>query len=524
MTSLFISADGHSKDDGDQYEQDGDKDLRGRTNKFIYLTSRPLLASQIFIPNSLSRSATMISIGGGERKDASEGNAANSERSYRGDDLTASASKLSPNPYGHHHCLRVSVSDQECKEFEISFPPNGPLGITFEWAVDPAGWPIVIDSEKLDIVDPVTAGFRPRTTAGEISLPTAPRGILQRPRSATLPDNRRELSFTRTVACSGGSTPTLPRISLPLAALPALPTSSTTKSTESLVPHVLRIRSFPSFFSGSPTLAERNSPTPNPVADGSSAAGAVVEHKRSINAQGPTKEKQPADRPAAETESRRTTGPSAGRDILCVGDVLVQVNGKPVAGPAARRAGILSFQDAVNVVAAVTEMKEDGGGRGPRILKFRRAAQSSLPPSRHPPAFVTLPPAKSPRKKERAFGLLERNAANKVQGNVWRAGSADSTDTSDGSSRSGLREEFPLKSSGWSADSNVRGDETRRDQSERKLILESRSTTSRGTSNGSSGDRSIAGRRRKKDRTASESLRTVLNSLSWAERIKPQPR
>ncbi|CAM9183903.1 unnamed protein product, partial [Hapterophycus canaliculatus] len=90
-------------------------------------------------------------------------------------------------------------------------------------------------------------------------------------------------------------------------------------------------------------------------------------------------------------------GPVAGRGLLRPGDILVEVNGSPVAGPAARDAGIQSFEDAVRAVAAVaiertatTGASEHPGGRPhlrPRVLKFRRETQ------RQRPTFASIPSA-----------------------------------------------------------------------------------------------------------------------------------
>ncbi|CAN0023331.1 unnamed protein product, partial [Ectocarpus sp. 12 AP-2014] len=122
------------------------------------------------------------------------------------------------------------------------------------------------------------------------------------------------------------------------------------------------------------------------------------------------------------------------------GDILVEVNGMPVAGAAARDAGIVSFEDAVGVVAAATAARSptpkahgqlDAAARQrPRVLKFRREGRGQRPSS----ASVTLllPSPRDPSKGGWVNGISGGGSA----GSKSSSGTVTEQDTTDSSSRS----------------------------------------------------------------------------------------
>lgn len=411
----------------------------------------------------------------------------------------------------HDQGLIFDRSDQEI--FEVSFPPSGPLGITFEWAVDSMAWEMVTDGEALKSGGLATAGLRPLFKTNGTTLPKTPRTISQRPRSAVLLSTRDELRSMRPADFSGGSNPTMPRNFFPPVTLPPLAKSPQVDLTGSFIPHALRIQSLSLSSMEIPQSNARIRTTQNYTEVKSVAAGGLVEATRSNAQQESIEEKQSVDRTTTTSISRErvdktpdpTSIPSMGHGVLCVGDVLIAVNGKPVAGPTARVAGILSFQDAVDAVAKVVEgrgvAEGEGVCRGQRILRFRRAARSTPPSSRAPNPIV-----ESPGKTEYVRGLSVRDEDQEITSS---AGSEDSAESSD-------------KPSGRSTclDQSV-------ESKARKIsILSSRSKTSQGTSvRGSSGGSDKAGEeRKKKSREGAESVRTIFTGLSKTERIKAEAR
>lgn len=289
--------------------------------------------------------------------------------------------------------------DDDPDVFEVAFDPTGPLGITFEWAVDPTVWSGAATESRRGI---------PQRSNGEdeaknVAVGTAPwqrqqtttacveRGKtsahLQRterenvaedgPYSAGPPavQQVRRSEFGTTASPAGeGSCDDSPRPLLPLSTLPPISLSSIALDTESL-PHALRIQSFPALPSEAKTT-DTDKPADQSSID-------VTKHLTNT-----------AERPVM-------VGPAAGRGVLRPGDILIEVNGKPVAGPAARQAGIASFQDAVQVVASAAAGCSSSEKRQTerRIFTFRRAQQrpsssrslpAPTPTSPLPPAILPL--------------------------------------------------------------------------------------------------------------------------------------
>lgn len=422
----------------------------------------------------------------------------------------------------HDQGLSFDRSDQEV--FEVSFPPTGPLGITFEWAVDPSARAMVKDGETLNSGGLATAGLRPRCKTSATTLPRTPRTISQRPRSAELLSTRDGLRSIRSAEFFGGSNPTTPRKVLPPVTLPPLARPPTVDLTGSFVPHALRIQSLSLSSMEIPWSNARFRTTQNHAEVESVAVGGLIKATRTNDKQESIEEKLSVDRASTTSTSREkadktpatTSVPSTGHDILCVGDVLIAVNDKPVAGPAARVAGILSFQDAVDTVAEVVEGRTvaegEGVHRGQRILKFRRAARST-PPSSRVPISLVQPSGKT----EYVRGLSGRDASTgKDQGKASSAGSGDSGEPSDMPSGSGISPELLAEHMGQSAEPKAR----------KMSILSSGSKASLGMSDGGSsrGSDKAGGKRKRKSRGAAESLRTVLTWASKTERIKAEAR
>lgn len=123
-------------------------------------------------------------------------------------------------------------------------------------------------------------------------------------------------------------------------------------------------------------------------------------------------------------------GPVAGRDVLRAGDVLVAVNGNPVAGPAARDAGITCFEDVVGVVAAATttnaqaQSTERPQRQRPRVFHFRRESRQQRSCS---PAVVasTSPPRNVPSKG----GLVKGMSGSEPASRSSSSGAAAERDT-----------------------------------------------------------------------------------------------
>lgn len=423
----------------------------------------------------------------------------------------------------HDQGLRFNRSDQEI--FEVSFPPTGPLGITFEWAVDPMAWAMVTNGDTLNSGGLATAGLRPQCKTSGKTLPRTPRTISQRPRSADLMSTRDKLRSIRPPAdFFGDSNPTTPRKVFPPVTLPPLATSPQVDLTGSFVPHALRIQNLSLSSMGIPRSNVRLRTTQNYTEVKSVAAGGLVEATRTNEQQESIEEKQSVDRSTTTSISRErvyktpgtTSIPSTGHGVLCVGDVLIEVNGKPVAGPAARIAGISSFQDAVDTVATVLEGRGVAEGervhRGQRILKFWRAARST-PPSSWAPTSIVQPPGKN----EYVRDLSGRDASTgEDQGKASSAGSEDSAESSDKPSGSSTSPELLAEHMSQSNESKAR----------KISILSSRSKVSLGTSVGgsSNGSDKAGGKKKRKSREGAESPRASFTGLSKTKQVKARAR
>ncbi|CBJ25867.1 conserved unknown protein [Ectocarpus siliculosus] len=298
-----------------------------------------------------------------------------------------------------------SASSDEHHIFEVIFPPTGPLGITFEWAVDRA------------------AVVRP-------ALP---------PTSQTLDDDedytsRRQETTSPRLARARATTTETGHDTVPHSG-ERQPLAATSGSGEELLrdglglPRGRRLsQEHDRTKSGLPSTDTSNGAVSGPLLDKSHSMRAVT----SLN--GTTRET------AERQGGAEAFGPAAGREILRPGDILVEVNGMPVAGDAARDAGIVSFEDAVGVVAAATAARSptpeahgqlDAAARQrPRVLKFRREGRGQRPSS----ASVTLllPSPRDPSKGGWVNGIPGGGSA----GSRSSSGTVTEQDTTGLSSRS----------------------------------------------------------------------------------------
>lgn len=379
--------------------------------------------------------------------------------------------------------------------FEVTFPATGPLGITFEWAVDS------------------TAVALPPT--GRLSTATDSMHPLVSPRAGRRQERLLGMINTTTPSSGGGGgTPETTSRALPLNPSTLPPISSSPSSAPkdgaghslepplapALLPYALRIQSFPRLppqepqslhsvipggritaaAGGDSSLLPGGEVEPPAATTSSDRAGflnlarrssgdkththeeeecpgsniipyadAKFKHDTPLLVEGNNTEKKLGAATIGTTEQLgdiSTISPVEGRDLLRPGDVLVEVNGTPVAGPAARDAGVMSFEDAVRVVAAATEaptattantgMKQIGGPRQrPRVFKFRREAQFQRPTS-------ACSSTSTPRILPRAPKLTSKGGWVKgMSGSALASGSssrtaADTQGTTESSSRS----------------------------------------------------------------------------------------
>lgn len=336
-------------------------------------------------------------------------------------DSTASGSLLENTPPVRGH---DSGDDSEPEFIEVVFEPTGPLGITFEWAEDPTRWL----QPALGIRDGTTARLRESSCTGKEATLRSPRDTAPILKSAVLSQHPQE---TAPVRVSGASTAACPGTPLAAPILPPILPYSTGELPEPLAPHALRIQSFPVLptndsnrldetgasttvvaandwmsaggtypppaaatalrrdhgsDSGGDTVDNRGDrPDPNKAG----LKGAVLEGRRGLTESGKSAQPRPV----------RKDGPAAGRGTLRPGDILIEVNGTPVAGPAARQAGIASFRDVVDVVAA-TATRAGKEALRPRVLKFRRSARLSPPFPPPAPTSLHIPPPLIPLRGE----------------------------------------------------------------------------------------------------------------------------
>ncbi len=269
-------------------------------------------------------------------------------------------------------------------EFEVEFPPTGPLGITFEWAVD-STTPFSGGNGR---TPPVVT---PRATSPLDSSTLPPIG--SSPSSAS-----KDRAIHRPGLPPPRQPPPLPH-SLRILSFPRLPPQETQKTgiTTNDTGANASTRDGETESSDRTGGGDRRSLHQSPRASDNethprrqeNAQGADVPREGASNANDQTSPPNKIDSKTVEAEEQggvERFGPVAGREVLRLGDILVEVNGNPVAGPAARDAGVLCFEDAVGVVAATATMKKQGGGgEGPplqhRIFKFRREAPQAPPAS-----------------------------------------------------------------------------------------------------------------------------------------------
>lgn len=345
-----------------------------------------------------------------------------------------------------------SASSDEPHIFEVMFPTTGPLGITFEWAVDhtaavrPALPPTSQtrdddeDATRRHQADQDSAGILgspsivcEREEPADVAVVTPRATVLG---SSTLPPIRSSPSSApKENAARPADAPSAP-VPLPYALriqrfplLPPQETSSprlararptTTETGHDTVPHsgegqplaatggsgeeLLRDRLRAPSGRRLPQEHDRTkSGLPSTDTGNSAVNGSLLDKSHSMPA---VTNLNGAKTETAERQGgAEAFGPAAGRELLRLGDILVEVNGIPVAGAAARDAGIVSFEDAVGVVAAATPARSptteahrqlDAGARQrPRVLKFRREAPGQRPSSASATHLLSSPKAPS---------------------------------------------------------------------------------------------------------------------------------
>lgn len=300
--------------------------------------------------------------------------------------------------------------------FDVTFKPTGPLGITFEWAPDLTAWSTAANASFPLSSEHVHA---PTERVGGTSDEDPLLPLLGASTS------RSELFGAGTnvsrISADGNSAEQLPAVESPTvvlggtqarspppllpSSLPPLPSSaSNTSSSDDFDPpvlHALRIHSFPLLPRKSTSSKSPAALTPAPSRGVTKARPSYInlvcddvfkdardfghlyqQQHRSSGSH--TYANIRRENSILKGENGTRTGPVEGRGVLRPGDILVFVNGVPVAGPDARRAGVNTFDDAVKAVAEAAP----AGGEKPRVLTFKRGVQR--PASLSPPIAYPL--------------------------------------------------------------------------------------------------------------------------------------
>lgn len=443
--------------------------------------------------------------------------------------------------------------------FEVAFPPTGPLGITFEWAPDPTIWQAV-SSQTAAVADISSVLRRTSISVGAASLHARRNEIGSTTKSVVHAGRHRKSDSVGTSPLRGGSSPVIPDAGSPRSTLPPV----STLGSQTFVPsYALRIISFPVLpdeadlcLARTATSVAAVGPDHTPINETQHpASGAsyllechdisttrgmhqarrdtITEPKDTGGCAGAVNDQLFCAQTTMKTTMTPTnpepigvtpvTGPAAGRDTLRLGDILVEVNGNPVAGPAARHAGVASFQDAVKVVAAAaaTTTKANAEERGPRVFKFRRARRPSSSLSATAPPHR---PAILPLRGEWVKGMCgaEEKATEKYA-EPRAAPGAGHGSTADAVPKSSRRDSYPalpLKGLDRSLDSTGRDGETERSYGGMLAPISPQSITSIGLNSSSDGGsesrRSKKGRGR--GRTGADGK--VVSVVAAAEHIK----
>lgn len=237
--------------------------------------------------------------------------------------------------------------------FDVVFKPTGPLGITFEWVADStACTESPSDGGSAPMVE-----ISPREGTQQSSLSTSiPPSAFSAHTSESFLPTASERYEAIDPPLQVKHEPSMSSTQAPICSSSPSPLTSTPKGS-----HALRIKSFPNL--------------PDEVL-GSSVATQTTDVIQSL----------------LRSEMGNVGGGDAsheqaeGRELLRHGDVLVAVNGTPLAGPAARLAGIQSFEQAVDLLRASSRCTK------PRVLTFRRgqpSSHASLPPADVSPPMIT---------------------------------------------------------------------------------------------------------------------------------------
>lgn len=409
--------------------------------------------------------------------------------------------------------------------FDVIFPSTGPLGITFQWDVDPTMWPAVA---------PQIADVSNSDTARDQESVDSNAMLLRTPRTRTEVETHKVLLREK-----------------PSTLLPALSSSPAGAISElTVLPHALRIESFPVLAEASPRLpgtsttptatADQAFPTRSPTfpIDASLSGQNGFSRAHALKPEAVDEPAENSEKPKLsdgfleknfprETETEAKTGPVAGRNVLRPGDILVEVNGTPVAGPAALRAGIECFQDAVEVVAkaSTTTQLEDGGGAA-RVFKFRRARQWGSFSSAQPP----LAPRVIPPLRDECLGststvsLKETKEGTDLRPQSITENEIASSDAALDSSRSRLHDALTIRSQGGFLEPVDHRVGTDMDGNGVLTLMSSRSISSLGSRGSFQGG--AKGRRKKKGPGRSRGGQSLLSAASspTGARIKAEAR